>query len=44
MIWRLFGPRAPAGESAGAAIRHEEKIGLAYMFWGRLAVLALIAL
>jgi len=39
----LFGRHLPANEGAGAAIRREEKTGLAYMFWGRLTVLALIA-
>lgn len=43
MTWSLFGRSGPASEGAGDAIRREEKAGLAYMFWGRLAVLGLIA-
>jgi adenylate cyclase len=40
----LFDRAVPAGEGASAAIRREEKAGLAYMFWGRLIVLGLIAI
>jgi adenylate cyclase len=41
-----FGPAAPgtAGSSLSAAIAREEVSGLAYAFWGRLAVLGSLAL
>src|SRR5689334_18545083 len=44
MKLRLFDRAGPVGEDASAAIRREERAGLAYMFWGRLAVLGLIAI